>query len=213
METQDKQTLLIDLHYLPNLEFFTYLQSFPNIILEANENFIKQTYRNRCYILGANKVEMLTVPVIDGNKKVLIKDLKIDYSQRWNIIHWRTISAAYGKSPFFEFYADYFQNILDKKNTFLWDLNFQMLTTCLKLLKVNRTISHTEVYQKEVDSNVFDARTLFNPKKQVIETSFYLPKPYQQNFGNEFVPNLSIIDLLFCRGTQALEILKNSSLN
>ncbi|WP_197491672.1 MULTISPECIES: WbqC family protein, partial [Emticicia] len=121
--------------------------------------------------------------------------------------------AAYGKSPFFEFYADYFQNILDKKNTFLWDLNFQMLTTCLKLLKVNRTISHTEVYQKEVDSNVFDARTLFNPKKQVIETSFYLPKPYQQNFGNEFVPNLSIIDLLFCRGTQALEILKNSSLN
>ncbi|GGD56989.1 hypothetical protein GCM10011514_21370 [Emticicia aquatilis] len=210
MKTLDTQSVLIDLQYLPSIEFFACIQSFSEIILECNENYIKQSYRNRCYILGSNKTEMLIVPVVDGNKKILIKDMKIDYSQRWNINHWRTISAAYGKSPFYEFYSDYFRNIYDKKHTYLWDLNLEMLTMCLKLLRVSKTIRQTEVYEKEANSTVFDARNLINPKKVSDSSQFYLPSPYQQNFGNEFVPNLSIIDLLFCRGNQATEILKKS---
>ena len=114
MKTLDTQTVLIDLHYLPCLEFFACVLNFDEIILESNENYTKQSYRNRCYLQGSNKIEMLTIPVIDGNKKVIIKDVKIDYSQRWEIIHWRTITAAYGKSPFFEFFADYFQDIYQK---------------------------------------------------------------------------------------------------
>lgn len=210
MKTLDTQSVLIELHYLPSLEFFSCIQSFSVVIIESNENFVKQSYRNRCYILGANKTEMLVVPVIDGNKKVLIKDSKIDYSQRWHINHWRTISGAYGKSPFYEFYADYFQSIYDKKHTYLLDLNLEMLTMCLKLLRVNKTIRQSEVYEKEANSTVFDARNLINPKKVSDDSQFYFPSPYQQNFGNEFVPNLSIIDLLFCRGNQASEILKKS---
>lgn len=210
MKTLDTQSVLIELQYLPNLEFFNCIQSFSEVIIESNENFVKQSYRNRCYILGAHKTEMLVVPVIDGNKKVLIKDVKIDYSQRWDVNHWRTISAAYGKSPFYEFYSDYFRNIYDKKHIYLWDLNLEMLTMCLKLLRVNKTIRQTEVYEKEVNSTVFDARNLINPKKVSDSSQFYRPSPYQQNFGNEFVPNLSVIDLLFCRGNQATEILKKS---
>jgi hypothetical protein len=210
MKTFDKQSVLIELQYLPSIEFFSCIQSFNEIILESNENFVKQSYRNRSYILGSNKAEMLVIPVIGGNKKVLIKEIKIDYSQRWDVNHWRTLSAAYGKSPFYEFYSDYFKNIYDKKHNFLWDFNFEILTMCLKLLRVNKTIRQTENYEKEANSTVFDARNLINPKNDANNSQFYQSSPYHQNFGNEFVPNLSIIDLLFCRGNQASETLKKS---
>jgi hypothetical protein len=210
MKTFDKQSVLIELQYLPSIEFFSCIQSYNEVIFESNENFVKQSYRNRSYILGSNKTEMLVIPVIDGNKKILIKDLKIDFSQRWDINHWRTMNAAYGKSPFYEFYSDYFKSIYEKKHSFLWDFNFEILTMCLKLLRINKTIRQTSYYEKEVNSTVFDARNLISPKNKSNSSKFYQTSPYQQNFGNEFVPNLSIIDLLFCRGNQALEILKKS---
>ncbi|RFS13904.1 WbqC family protein [Emticicia sp. C21] len=210
MEEQAKSTLLIDLQYLPCTKFFSTLLQFDEIILESHEHYVKQSYRNRCYILGANKVEMLIVPVLDGNKKILVKDIQIDYQQKWYEIHWRTIKAAYGKSPFFEFFGDYFQKTLQKKPHFLWDLNYELLTICLKLLQINKTIRLTENYNKELKSGVFDARGLINPKKDSETGIYYQSIAYQQNFGSEFVPNLSMIDLLFCRGNQSLGILKKS---
>jgi len=213
MEENAKKTVLIDLHYLPCTQFFSAMLEADEIRLEKNEYYVKQSYRNRCYILGANKVEMLIVPVIDGNKKILVKDMRIDYQQRWYDIHWRTIKAAYGKSPFFEYFADYFQHTLQKKPAFLWDLNFELLTICLKLLQVNKTISLTKNYDKETDSSNFDMRGLITPKKGAETVILYEPVAYQQNFGNEFVPNLSVIDLLFCRGNQSLGILKKSAIN
>ena len=101
MAEQTKSKVLIDLQYLPCTRFFSTLLQFDEIVLESHEHYVKQSYRNRCYILGANKVEMLIVPVVDGNKKILVKDIQIDYQQKWPEIHWRTIKAAYGKSPFF----------------------------------------------------------------------------------------------------------------
>jgi hypothetical protein len=212
MKTLDTQSVLIDLHYLPSLEFFSYILSYDEVILESKEYYTKQSYRNRCYVLGANKIEMLTIPILDGNKKTLIKDVKIDNNQRWQLIHWRTIKAAYGKSPFFEYYSDYFEGVFEKKHEFLWEFNFNMLTICLKLLRLNKTISQTESYEKSYGSIIFDARGQIIPKNIQECTDLYKPVVYQQNFGNEFVPNLSILDLLFCRGNQATEILKKSSL-
>ena len=212
MEGHEKKTILIDLQYLPCIQYFSTLLHFDEIVLENNEHYLKQSYRNRCYILGANKIEMLIVPILDGNKKILVKDIQIDYQQRWPEIHWRTIKAAYGKSPFFEFFGDEFHQILQKKPHFLWDFNYELLTICLKLLKINKTISLTETYEKQPENDVFDARGLINPKKDAETGLDYRQMAYQQNFGNEFVPNLSIIDLLFCRGNQSLGILKKSSI-
>jgi hypothetical protein len=196
-------SLLIDLHYLPSLEYFSLLKQHPNLILEANEHFTKQTYRNRCYVLGANKIEPLVVPIQKEAPKMLMRDVKIDYNENWDKIHWRTIEAAYRKAPFFEFYSDYFSRIYEKKPIFLWDFNFELLSICLKFLKLNLTISLTEKYEKEVENSIFDARSVINPKISYKNNNFYSPKPYQQNFGNEFEPNLSIIDLLFCKGNLA----------
>lgn len=199
--------MTIDLQYLPSLEYFCALLKNEKIIIESHEYFEKQSYRNRCIIQTTNKIDTLTVPVQNGNKKVLIKDLKIDYSQDWNRRHWGAIHSAYGKSPFFEFYSEYFKITLDKKPDFLFDLNVEILTICLKLLRLEKKIIFTENYQKNVET---DFRGLIHPKRNYELNNLYQPFSYRQNFGNEFVPNLSILDLLFCQGNQSLSILKES---
>ena len=199
--------MIIDLQYLPSLEYFCALLKSDTIVIEAHEYFEKQSYRNRCKILTTNKIDVLTVPVKNGNTKIIVKDLRIDYHQDWTRRHWGAIHSAYGKSPFFEFYADYFKKILDKKPDFLFDFNIDLLTICLKLLRLEKTIIFTEKYEKDVEN---DFRGQIHPKKVYQENQLYQPVKYRQNFGNEFEPNLSILDLLFCQGNQSLSILKES---
>ena len=199
--------MVIDLQYLPSLEYFCALLKHDTIVIETHEYFEKQSYRNRCKILTTNKIDVLTVPVKNGNSKVLIRDLRIDYHQDWTRRHWGAIHSAYGKSPFFEFYADYFKILLAKKPDFLFDFNLDLLTICLKLLRLEKTIIFTEKYEKDVEN---DCRGLIHPKKYYQENQLYQPVKYRQNFGNEFEPNLSILDLLFCQGNQSLKILQES---
>ena len=199
--------MTIDLQCLPSLEYFCALLKHDTIMVESHEYFEKQSYRNRCKILTTNKIDVLTVPVKNGNTKILIKDLRIDYNQDWTRRHWGAIHSAYGKSPFFEFYADYFKKILDKKPDFLFDFNLDLLTICLKLLRLEKTIIFTENYEKDVEN---DFRGQIHPKKVYQENQLYQPIKYRQNFGNEFEPNLSILDLLFCQGNQSLKILQES---
>ena len=104
----NKATALIDIQYLPSLAFFAAIEPFKEIQLESHENFVKQSYRNRAYLLSSQKIEALTVPLIGANKKIYSKDIKIDNSQLWANKHWRSIKTCYGKAPYFEFFADVF---------------------------------------------------------------------------------------------------------
>ncbi len=196
---QQKLSLLIELHYLPCVNFFILLKQYDTIVLEAHETFQKQSYRSRTQIHSAQKIEKLSIPILSGNSHLPIRDIRIDHSQNWNIIHQRSIRSAYGKSPFFEYYAEDILGLYDKPVLFLFDFNFNVLTLCLKLLKWNKTITLSTEYQifeqKKIEAQV-DFRGLIHPKKQ-LQTDF---KPYQQVFGRQFEPNLSIIDLLFCEG-------------
>jgi WbqC-like protein family len=201
--------MTIDLQYLPSLEYFCALLAHDEMKIEAHEYFEKQSYRNRCKIQTTNKIDTLTVPVKNGNSKVLIKDLRIDYHQDWTRRHWGAIHSAYGKSPFFEFYSDYFRILIEKKPDFLFDFNLDLLTICLKLLRLEKTIIFTEKYEKDVE---IDFRGLIHPKKSFSKNQVYRPVTYRQNFGNEFEPNLSIVDLLFCQGNQSLKILQESAI-
>ena len=199
--------MVIELQYLPSLEYFCAILKNDELIIEANEYFEKQSYRNRCRIQTTNKIDTLTVPVQNGNKKVLIKDIKIDYSQDWTRRHWGAIHSGYGKSPFFEYYSEYFKKLFDKKPDFLFDLNQEILTICLKLLRLEKKIIFTENYQKKVET---DYRGLIHPKRDYESNNLYQSLAYRQNFGSEFEPNLSILDLLFCQGNQSISVLKES---
>jgi len=205
-------TALIELQYLPPIAYFVFMVD-KNVVIERYENFVKQTYRNRCYIVGANKVEMLSIPLMGGNRKILVKDIKIDYNQNWLNNHWRAIISAYGKAPFFEFYAQYFERIFFKKHQYLFDLNQELLSLCLKLLNVDNKISTTQKFEKKLKNSIIDTRSLIHPKNDTFVKSFFSPQHYQQVFGKNFVGNMSIIDLLFCEGPNATTIIRNSIRN
>lgn len=208
-ETRD---LLIELHYLPSLDYMAGLLMFDRVWIEAKEHYQKQSYRNRCYVLTSNKVDCLTVPVQNGTHRQLIQDVRIDNGQAWQDRHWRCLCAAYGKAPFFEFYAPYLEPVIRKSSAFLFDLNLELLTICLKLLGTSVELNLTDCYEKSPPAEIFDARSRLKAHQRDQAYLFYSGQAYAQNFGSVFVPNLSIIDLLFCQGPTALEVLKESQI-
>jgi|3_EtaG_2_1085321.scaffolds.fasta_scaffold83493_2 hypothetical protein len=204
------KSILIEIQYLPSIAFFSNLEGKEELILEANEFFEKQTYRNRCHLLSSQQVEILTVPLQGANKKIKTKDIKIDNSQHWRKKHWRSIQTCYGKSPFFEFFMDEFRSIYEKDYNFLWDLNADLLTICLKITGQKIKITESGSYEKNVSENVMDARSLIHPKKPEYLQQFYKPKAYNQSFGNNFEPNLSVIDLLMNEGPNSKTVIQQS---
>lgn len=176
-------------------------------MVERHENYIKQSYRNRCYVLTAQGVQPLSVPVLRGNSKdkTLITDVEIDYSQKWYNVHWRTIQAAYGRAPYFEFYSDYLKEVYERQPKYLFQLNVDLLRLYLKLLKLDRPLTFTETYQAEHADNVLDLRNRLHPK--IYPDNLHV-KPYTQVFGKQFASELSIIDLLFTQGPASLTYLQ-----
>lgn len=204
-------SVLIESQYLPSIAFFSSLSGKEKLILEAHEFFEKQTYRNRCHLLSSQQIEVLTVPLQGVNKKIKSKDIKIDTDQNWNKKHWRSIQTCYGKSPFFEFFADEFNPLYEKKYEFLWDLNLDLLTICLKIIGQKLEITESGSYKKNISENVMDARSLIHPKKPDYLNQIYKPTAYGQSFGNKFEPNLSIIDLLMNEGPNTKTIIEKSN--
>ncbi|MEK6780785.1 MAG: WbqC family protein [Bacteroidota bacterium] len=201
---------LIELQFLPSLEYFCALLRFDQIILERHEYYIKQSYRNRCYINTSQGTGMLTVPVSAKRGKVFFKDVRIDYSTKWQNNQWRTLQSAYRNAPFYEHYEEALHKLIFSGNIFLFDLNRSLLSFCLKSLRLELNLSESVAYEKEPDSSIEDLRSVIHAKTPHSEHSFYKPIPYHQVFGNMFVSNLSIIDLLFCEGANAGHMIKAS---
>jgi hypothetical protein len=206
------ESVLIELHYLPCIAYFTAIAPYNDIVVEKYEHYEKQSFRNRCYIKGPHKVETLIVPVTGKHGKPHTSAVRIDYSQKWLNNHWRTIRTGYGNAPFFEYYAPDLYEILAKKPVFLYDLNLQIMTLCLKWLKKQAAIRETASYTDIPANSVKDMREVINPKKEDGCNRIYKSIEYQQVFGSKFVPNLSIIDLIFNQGPGAWDIVKASSL-
>jgi hypothetical protein len=199
--------LLIDSHYLPSIEYFTVLKNFNHIELEQYEHYVKQSYRNRCFINTSQGKQMLVVPVTEKSGKTIIKDVRVDNSLRWKNNHWRTIESAYRKAPYYEHYAEDLNKILFKPHEFLVELNFDLLSFCLKNLRLTPDLTVSMSYQQTVAPNQVDMRSAIQAKIPYSSRKHYRPAPYYQVFGNQFVSNLSLVDLLFCAGPVAGSIL------
>lgn len=201
--------MLIELHYLPTIDYFLELMKAEEISLECQETFQKQTYRNRTLILGANKVETLTIPVIhSADQHQLITATAIDYSTRWAHIHLQTLKSAYGRSPYFEYYFPLIEKIYKSKPPLLFDLNEQLLSACLEIMGLNIAFLKTEHYQAQLININDDKRNLIHPKKEPLNVDIIASIAYTQTFGNIFVKNLSIIDLIFNEGKNSKQILQ-----
>jgi hypothetical protein len=179
------------------------------IIIEQHEHYIKQTWRNRCRIAAANGVQDLVIPVHLSGNHTPMNEVRIDYDGIWQRQHWQSIRSAYGNSPFFEFYADYFSPFYEKNNwDKLIDFNSEIFSVTMKLLKINPEFSFTTEYIP-ADENYIDNRNSISPKKSIEEDPDFMVKRYVQVFEERhgFIPNLSIIDLLCCCGPTSSEIL------
>ncbi|MCR9014010.1 WbqC family protein [Aquiflexum gelatinilyticum] len=206
-----KKAIISNLFYLPPIEYFVATLGFEEIQIDQTERFQKQTLRNRANILLANKIVVLSVPVVGSSKKQFYKDVKIDYNQKWKNVHLRGIQSAYGKAPFFEYFYPYFDQIYEKNLTFLFDLNHDLLTVCLKLLRVKANLKLIRDCDLEQES--IDLRGVIRTKEEFTQRDIMTPYHYPQMFGLDFVPNLSILDLLFCMGPESLQVLLHSKKN
>ncbi|MBN3584226.1 WbqC family protein [Algoriphagus aestuarii] len=198
----------VDLHFLPCLEFFTAIVQADEVLISPSEFYQRQSYLNRTRIRLANKIETLSVPIQGRRPRIPLSKVKIDYSQNWQKIHLRGIQSAYGKAPFFEFYFPYMEPIFLKEHASLWDLNYEMLTICLRLMKFSGKVTVCRNLD-EVDIDL-DLRGQISPSSSFLVRNLYKPVPYTQLFGLDFEPNLSVIDLLFCTGPEAKKLLLRS---
>ncbi len=207
-----KNQILLELQYLPPVQYFTKLLHYPLVLVEAQEHYMKGTYRNRCHIAGANGLLRLSIHLEKGkNEQQPIREVRMSYRENWQHWHWEGIKSAYGKSPFFEHYADAIEPFYHQQYEFLFDWNWDLLQTITKLLGIQTNIQFTTEYQSNPPDGVFDLRNVISPKehRQVPDPHFQ-PIRYEQVFIEKhgFLPNLSILDLLFCTGPEALSILQ-----
>ncbi len=198
--------------YLGPVQYYTKFLCYDSLYIEIEENYQKQSYRNRCIILSANGKLPLTIPVTKDDPKTRTKDIRIDNTLEWQKNHWTSIESAYSSSPFFEFFQDEFSLFYKKKYDFLLDFNTQIQDYIFEQLEIEPLIKFTQDYIKnplEMD----DYRDSIHPKKRMQKKDpLFRPVYYHQVFDEKygFIENLSIIDLLFNEGPNAENILKQS---
>jgi hypothetical protein len=187
--------------YLPSLNYLSSVMEHDTIVIEKHENFVKQTYRNRCDIVTSSGKLSLSIPLLKHADKELIYDKKISYAEDWQKQHWRTIVSAYKNSPYFEFFEDEFRPFYENRHEFLIDYNTQLLQTILDILRVKKQIAFTERFELIPTAGI-DLRKLSNLEKSVIDV-----KPYYQVFADKlgFTPNVSCLDALFNIGLDTIE--------
>jgi len=193
----------------PDISTFAVLAQHSNVDIEVCGNYQKQTYRNRANIYGANGLLQLNLPVIYTQKeRQLYKDVKIYNEDNWQLHIWKSLESAYRTSPFFEFYEDEIIHLFEDKFDYILDFNLKTLDVFCDILQVETNLSKTTTFEKEVE-NTSDFRVLAERKSK----GFNL-ESYTQVFGTKhgFISNLSILDLLFNEGTNALTYLENQPL-
>ena len=198
---------LLTTTYFGPIQWYQKLHRMPCII-EQHDHSVKQTYRNRCVIATANGTQTLTVPIerYDGTKCPM-RDIRISDHGNWRHLHWNALVSAYGETPFFEFYADDLRPFFEKRHTFLFDLNLDIMHTMCQLLDVRPQVQLSEHYIVLPSENdeVIDFREAIRPKHPLPDADFN-PTPYYQVRAQRhgFLPNLSILDLLFNEGPEGI---------
>ncbi len=206
------QAVLSTAYFAP-IQYYCKQMEHSTIEVEQWENYAKQSYRNRCNIFGANGLLTLSVPVEKATrKKILTKDVRIAYDINWQKLHLKGIESAYKSSPFYEYYIDDILPILSKKWDFLMDMNQQINETICDILEIENKLTPTPDFRPLNSADFIDFRSGIHPKaNKSKEDKHFLAQPYTQVFSNKlgFLPNLSILDLIFNLGNESTVYLES----
>lgn len=200
--------LLQPTYFSPIIQYVAIAKS-TEIIFETEDNFQKQTFRNRCYIYTAQGKKLLNVPVQHSKEiKQKTKEVKIDYKDDWHKQHLKTLQTAYSSSPFYEFYIEDLLPVFEKKIHFLLDLNFLAHEIIMDALPLEIPTKKTMDYDKE--PKILDLRNLSEDKPKITFNLERYIQVFSENHG--FISNLSILDLLFMEGPNALNYLEKQKI-
>lgn len=204
-------SILIHPTYFPSIAHYVAIANTEEVCFETDDNFLKQTYRNRCYIYGANGKLGLNIPVIHSQKnRQKYKDVKIFNDDNWQSNHWKSLLSAYRTSPFFEYYEDDLKPLFHEKADYILDFNFkclEVINACLQLeVKPSKTLKYNiDIVDKK------DYRFLVHAKKEVNQAFDKYTQVFSKKHG--YIPNLSILDLLFNEGPNSLNYLESQTLS
>ena len=225
-------TALLQTTYFGPVQWYQKLKRYDHCVIEQYDSYQKQTYRNRCVIATANGLQALTVPVEVGGKKKEVREVRISDHNQWRRVHWNALQSAYSESPFFEYYADDIRPFFEKKYEFLIDFNEAIRQKMCELLDIETSVSYSSGFRvhgsgfrvhgsgfmvqgsgfmvhgswfRVQDSGFRDFREVIHAKHPQDDPGFQ-PRSYWQVFQHRygFQPNLSILDLLFCMGPEAV---------
>tara|TARA_B100001109_G_C18864453_1_gene476138 strand:+ start:7835 stop:8449 length:615 start_codon:yes stop_codon:yes gene_type:complete len=203
--------MILPTAYFPSIFQFALAIQNGGYELACKEHFVKQSYRNRCEIYGANGMQKLVVPLKKWGNHTPIEEVQLSYAENWQKLHWKSLESAYRASPFFDFYEEDFAPFFHQKDIrFLLDWNRQLEQTVCELLQIELSIANSTSFE---DANP-DYRKIISPKNKAIKQVFTFPK-YLQVFGDKhgFISNLSILDLLFNLGPETVTYLQKLKLN
>ena len=207
-------TALLQTTYFGPVQWYQKLKRYDHCVIEQYDSYQKQTYRNRCVIATANGLQALTVPVDHSPltiDHVQCKDLRISDHNQWRRVHWNALQSAYSESPFFEYYADDIRPFFEQKYEFLIDFNEAIRQKMCELLDIETSVSYSSGFRVQDSgfrvqgSGFMDFREVIHAKHPQDDPEFQ-PRSYWQVFQHRygFQPNLSILDLLFCMGPEAV---------
>ena len=205
--------VLLTSAFLPPIQYFARLYAAPTIYMERHDHYVKQTYRNRCHIAGPDGVQTLTIPIVhDATVRQTTGSVRLSDHGDWRRLHWQALTSAYDNSPFFEEYAADLRPIYDAGYEYLSDFNDALCGQICRLLGLTPTIIPTTSYADAAALGADDLREAIRPKRPWQDDAAFRAVPYYQVFAARtgFLPNLSIIDLLFNMGPEARLILRES---